>query len=245
MIQVSNLSKIFSTTSEYAVQDVSFKVHKAEIVCIIGASGCGKTTVLKMINGLEVPSSGDVWLDGKNLKAYDPVEWRRKLGYVVQKGGLLPHITVYDNISLLSRVLKKSHKSIKERVKYLMDIVSMPYDDFSDRYPHELSGGQQQKIGIIRALMEDPKVICMDEPFSALDPLSVRKLHEEFSLLNQKLNKTILFVSHDLHEAFDLADRIILMREGRVEQIGVKRDFIDKPKTEYVQKFIESFRNGK
>lgn len=243
MIKVSCLSKSFLNDENFAVSKVSFTIQEGEVVCIVGASGCGKTTTLKMINGLISPTKGDVFVDGKDIKCQDPVEWRRNIGYVVQKGGLLPHLTVYENLSLLSQIMGRDKGAIKSRVQNLMDMVHMPCEEFLDRYPHELSGGQQQKISLIRALMEDPSVILMDEPFSAIDNLAKQTLYEEFILLNQKLKKTILFVSHNLKEAFLLADRVILMRKGCIEQQGTHKDFIENPKTQYVKQFIQGFSN--
>ena len=244
MIQVKQLSKSFSKDHSWAVDHISFEIKKGELVCLIGPSGSGKTTVLKMINRLIEPTSGDIWVGGRNAKKQNPVHWRRKIGYVVQKAGLLPHLTVYENISLLSRVLGRPKKTIKKTVQELMNIINMPYEKFYNRYPYELSGGQQQRIGIARALMEDPGIILMDEPFSALDPLSSSELYQEFIQLNKKLNKTILFVSHDINEAFLLAHKIILMKKGKIEQIGTKEEFINSPKSPYAAEFISGYKRN-
>ena len=198
-----------------------------------------------MINGLIPPTKGDIWVNQKNIQSQDLVQWRRQIGYVVQKGGLLPHLTVYENLSLLSKVMNKDPKDINNKAVELMDVINMSHKKFFQRYPHELSGGQSQKISIIRALMEDPSIILMDEPFSALDRLSVHDLYEEFSLLNQKFKKTILFVSHNLKEAFSLSDRVMLMRDGRIEQVGTKETFLTNPKTQYVKQFMEDFLDEK
>jgi osmoprotectant transport system ATP-binding protein len=240
MIKVENLSKIFNGGGVKVVDDISFTIESGTVGCIIGTSGCGKTTTLKMINRLVEPTSGKVWVGENEASSVDPVQWRRNIGYVIQKAGLLPHLTVAQNISLLSTILKKDKDQIKTRVKELMHIINMPYDEFESRYPIELSGGQQQRVGIARALMENPPVLLMDEPFGALDPITRKSLHEEFINLNKKLNKTILVVTHDMSEAFDLGDKIILMHQGKIEQMGTKEDFISNPKSEFVENFLKS-----
>ena len=239
MIEVQSLTKIFTKENIKAVNSVSFKLGKGQVGCLIGTSGCGKTTTLKIINRLIEPTSGKVFVGGLNANSSDPIKWRRRIGYVIQKAGLLPHLTVKQNISLLSKILKRDKRFITDRVRELMDIVNMPYDKYSDRYPAELSGGQQQRVGIARALMEDPPVMLMDEPFSALDPITKRDLYEEFIHLNQKLNKTILLVTHDIDEASKLGDKIILMDKGRIIQTGPKDDFINNPQNKFVASFTK------
>jgi len=240
MIKVENLTKVFDNGNTKAVDSISFNLEQGEIGCIIGTSGCGKTTTLKMINRLIEPSAGQIWVGGKEFNSVDPVVWRRKIGYVIQKAGLLPHMTVGQNISLLSSILKRDENFIKSRTKELMEIIHMPFEQFAGRYPIELSGGQQQRVGIARALMENPPVMLMDEPFGALDPITRASLHEEFVELNQKINKTILMVTHDMDEAFNLGDKIILMDKGKIVQMGTKKDFINNP----VNKFVETFVKG-
>ena len=240
MIEVNNLTKTFGSGKILAVNSVSFKLEKGEIGCIIGTSGCGKTTTLKMINRLIAPTNGEITVGSEHYLSVDQVKWRRKIGYVIQKAGLLPHMTVMQNISLLSTILKKEKNYIINRVKELMETVNMPFNEFHHRYPVELSGGQQQRVGIARALMEDPPVMLMDEPFGALDPITKKSLHEEFLRLNEKLHKTILIVTHDMSEAFKLADKIILMDQGKLIQVGSKNDLIHNP----VNKFVESFIKG-
>ncbi len=243
MIEVQSLTKIFTKENIKAVNSVSFKLGKGQVGCLIGTSGCGKTTTLKIINRLIEPTSGKVFVGGLNANSSDPIKWRRRIGYVIQKAGLLPHLTVKQNISLLSKILKRDKRFITDRVRELMDIVNMPYDKYSDRYPAELSGGQQQRVGIARALMEDPPVMLMDEPFSALDPITKRDLYEEFIHLNQKLNKTILLVTHDIDEASKLGDKIILMDKGRIIQTGPKDDFINNPQNKFVASFTKEMTN--
>jgi len=239
MIKVENLIKIYQPDNLKAVDKVSFILEKGEIGCIIGTSGCGKTTTLKMINRLVEPSEGKIWVEDKECHSQDPVSWRRKIGYVIQKAGLLPHLTVKQNISLLSDILKRDKSFISNRVEELMEIINMPFHEFKDRFPAELSGGQQQRVGIARALMEDPPILLMDEPFGALDPITRNSLHSEFYGLNQKLQKTILVVTHDLEEAWKLGDKVILMHEGKIVQMGIKKDFYDNPASKFVEDFIQ------
>ncbi|MFT6602973.1 MAG: osmoprotectant transport system ATP-binding protein, partial [Bacteriovoracaceae bacterium] len=219
MIKVQDLKKVFKPNIT-AVNSVSFELERGEIGCIIGTSGCGKTTTLKMINRLIEPTSGKILVANDDALSVDAVSWRRKIGYVIQKAGLLPHLNVKDNISLLSKIMNKEKNFIESRVEELMEIINMPYAQFKDRFPIELSGGQQQRVGIARALMEDPPVLLMDEPFGALDPITRNSLHEEFWNLNEKLHKTIIIVTHDMDEAFKLGHKIILMHKGEIVQVG-------------------------
>ncbi len=238
MIKVQDLKKVFKPNIT-AVNSVSFELERGEIGCIIGTSGCGKTTTLKMINRLIEPTSGKILVGGDDALSVDAVSWRRKIGYVIQKAGLLPHLNVKDNISLLSKIMHKEKNFIESRVEELMEIINMPYAQFKDRFPIELSGGQQQRVGIARALMEDPPVLLMDEPFGALDPITRNSLHEEFWNLNEKLHKTIIIVTHDMDEAFKLGHKIILMHKGDIVQVGNKADFLERPANQFVEDFIK------
>ncbi len=221
------------------MREVSFSVQSGQIAALVGKSGCGKTTTLKMINRLIEPSSGEIWVGGKKASELDVISWRRRIGYVIQKAGLLPHLTIEENISLLSKVLAKDKNWIKKRVQQLMHTIQLPYEDYADRYPLQLSGGQQQRVGIARALMENPDVILMDEPFGALDPMTKADLHQEFLDLNQKFNKTIVIVTHDLREAFKLASHIMIMNEGVIVQQGSEKQIKSQPVNEFVQKFLK------
>lgn len=239
MISVKNLSKVYGPQGFKAVDDISFEVPKGKIACIIGTSGCGKTTTLKMINRLVEPSSGEIWANDKLAIEYDPVQWRRNMGYVIQKAGLFPHMTVYENISLLSRIKKKKKKEVLlSKTKELLALVGLDPSLYLERYPAELSGGQQQRVGIARALMEDPPIMLMDEPFGALDPITRNSMHDEFQSLNKELQKTILIVTHDLEEAFKLGDMVILMDKGKIVQKGAKKDFIETPANDFVREFV-------
>lgn len=239
LIELRGLTKIFSSGNVKAVNNVSFKLNQGEIGCIIGTSGCGKTTTLKMINRLIEPSEGEIIVGDKFFNEVNAVKWRREIGYVIQKAGLLPHLTIKENISILSKILKKPNSFIDNRVRELMEIINLPFDKYKNFYPKELSGGQQQRVGIARALMEDPPVMLMDEPFGALDPITRESLHDEFIDLNKKLKKTILIVTHDMSEAFKLADKIILMNKGEIIQMGNKESLINQPANEFVEEFVK------
>lgn len=238
MLEINQLSKTYNNGQVRAVDSISFSLKEGQIASIVGTSGCGKTTTLKMINGLVLPSSGEIKIHGKQFHQSNPIQWRREIGYVIQKAGLLPHLTVFQNISILSKVMGRENSHINQRVEELMDMVNMNYSKFKDRYPIELSGGQQQRVGVARALMENPPLMLMDEPFGALDPITRNSLHEEFLNINQKLKKTIIIVTHDLEEAFKLSDVIILMNAGKIEQMGTRDDLVNSPANEFVQNFM-------
>ncbi len=237
MIKVENLIKCYGGNTN-AVDSISFEIETGSIGCLIGTSGCGKTTTLKMINRLVEPTSGSVWVNNSECHEVDVIQWRRKIGYVIQKAGLLPHLTVRENIEILSQILGKEKKKRNMRSDELMEIVGLTPSIYAKRYPAELSGGQQQRVGIARALMEDPPVMLMDEPFGALDPITRNSLHEEFLNLNKHLGKTILIVTHDMDEAFKLGNDVILMNKGEIVQIGDRDHFINEPKNEFVRDFV-------
>ena len=239
MISVKNLSKVFGSEKFVAVNHIDFEVPTGSIACIIGTSGCGKTTTLKMLNRLVEPSTGEIRVNNELAVTFDPVMWRRKIGYVIQKAGLLPHMTVRENITLLSNILKRDKRYIKERSDELLEMVGMDPKTFADRYPKELSGGQQQRVGIARGLMENPPILLMDEPFGALDPITRNSMHEELIRLNEKLNKTIVMVTHDMEEAFKLGNQVMLMHKGEIIQSGNERDFKDNPANQFVADFIQ------
>ena len=215
-------------------------VERSRIACLIGPSGCGKTSVLRMINRLIEPDGGFVEINGLKSHEVSPVSWRRKIGYVIQKIGLLPHLTAIENISLLSSVLKKDKAFILERSERLLELVGLDPAKYKNRYPAEMSGGERQRAGIARALMEDPPLLLMDEPFGALDPVSRASLRKEFVRLNQKLKKTILMVTHDLREAFEMGDKIILMQNGSIVQEGREEDFKKNPTSPFVESFLNN-----
>ena len=214
MIRLTHVYKTFDDGRSYAVKDLSFQVRKGETLVLLGSSGCGKTTTLKMINRLIEPTQGTVEVDGKDVMGRNPVELRRQIGYVFQGIGLFPHMTVEQNVEIVPRLLGWSSRSKRERMQELLNLVGLPADSFAQRFPDELSGGQQQRIGVARALAADPDYLLMDEPFGALDALTREALQQELLTLKKQLKKTIVFVTHDLHEALLLGDRIAILHEG-------------------------------
>ncbi|MGD2353681.1 choline ABC transporter ATP-binding protein OpuBA [Bacillus subtilis] len=236
MLTLENVSKTYKGGKK-AVNNVNLKIAKGEFICFIGPSGCGKTTTMKMINRLIEPSAGKIFIDGENIMDQDPVELRRKIGYVIQQIGLFPHMTIQQNISLVPKLLKWPEQQRKERARELLKLVDMG-PEYLDRYPHELSGGQQQRIGVLRALAAEPPLILMDEPFGALDPITRDSLQEEFKKLQKTLHKTIVFVTHDMDEAIKLADRIVILKAGEIVQVGTPDDILRNPADEFVEEFI-------
>ena len=237
-LEVINLGKTYHPNI-VAVKDVSFSLSKGKIATLIGTSGCGKTTVLHMINRLIEPTLGEIKMAGRPVSQFNLHNLRKSIGLVIQKGGLFPHLTVEENITLGE--LKKDKQEKKKRACQLLDLVHLEPQKFAKRYPKHLSGGQMQRVGIARALMADPPILLMDEPFGALDPITRACLHKEFWELNQKLGKTILIVTHDLIEAFKLSDHIFLMNEGSIIQKGEKlEDFLKRPSCQFVIDFIKA-----
>lgn len=220
------------------IEDLSLDVHTGNIVVLVGPSGCGKTTTMKMINRLIEPSSGSIFVQGQNILQMNPVELRRSIGYVIQQIGLFPHMTITENVSVVPR-LRGGKKAIDvNRVNELLQLVGLDPDMYRNRYPTELSGGQQQRVGVARALISDPPIILMDEPFSALDPITREQLQDELIRLNNELRKTIVFVTHDMDEALKIADEIIVMQTGNVIQQGTPDQILRHPANDFVREFI-------
>lgn len=236
MLKFEHVSKIYDGNKR-AVNDLSLHFKQGEFICFIGPSGCGKTTTMKMINRLIEPTSGRILINGENILDKNPVQLRRDIGYVIQQIALFPHMTIEENIVLVPKLLKWSKEKRHERAIELIELVDMT-KDFLDRYPHELSGGQQQRIGVLRALAADQPLILMDEPFGALDPITRDSLQEEFKVLQKKLNKTIVFVTHDMDEALKLADRIVILRDGELVQCDTPENILRNPANSYVEEFI-------
>lgn len=240
MIKVSNLTKTFGNFK--AVDDISFSVKEGEILVLLGTSGCGKTTTLKMINRLIEPSSGVVTINGANIQDEDAVTLRRKIGYVIQHIGLFPHYTVSQNIAVVPKLLKWDKEKIKSKTEELLNLVGLLPDEFLKRYPHELSGGQKQRVGLARALVADPPVVLLDEPFGALDPITRAGIRNEFKNLESFLKKTMVIVTHDVFEAFELGDKVCLIDQGKIQQLGTPKDLIFSPSNSFVKEFFNSNR---
>ncbi|MED3997246.1 betaine/proline/choline family ABC transporter ATP-binding protein [Peribacillus frigoritolerans] len=236
MLKIENVSKIYKGGKK-AVKNISLDIKKGEFICFIGPSGCGKTTTMKMINRLIEPSEGKILINGENIMDKDPVELRRQIGYVIQQIGLFPHMTILENITLVPKLLKWNEQKKKERALELLQLVDMG-PEYLEKYPYELSGGQQQRIGVLRALASNPPLILMDEPFGALDPITRDALQEEFKNLQRTLDKTIVFVTHDMDEAIKLADRIVILKAGEIVQVGTPDEILRNPANEFVEEFI-------
>lgn len=237
VLEFKEVTKKFEGNDNPSVHKLNLEVERGEFVVFIGPSGCGKTTTMKMINRLIEPTSGEILVDGVNVLKQDAVQLRRSIGYVIQQIGLMPHMTVGENISLVGSLLKWNKEKQKERAKELISLVNLP-EDYLTRYPHELSGGQQQRIGVLRALATNPPLILMDEPFGALDPITRDSLQEEFKKLQKEMDKTIVFVTHDMDEAIKLADKIVIMNQGEIVQVGTPDDILRHPANEFVEDFI-------
>lgn len=236
MIEVNQVQKAY-TKGTYVLDQLSLKVEKGEFVTLLGPSGCGKTTLLKMINKLIPYDSGEIKVKGKPISEWDTIELRRSIGYVIQQIGLLPHMTIEDNIGYVLSLQNIKREARYDRVAKLIEMVGMDKNILS-RYPSELSGGQKQRIGVARALAADPDIILMDEPFGAVDEIARSLLQDELKELQKKLNKTILFVTHDIQEALKLGTKIVLLNKGTIEQVGSKEDLLFRPASEFVKDFF-------
>ncbi len=228
MIAVRNLRKHFPGDVT-AVDGISFDVSAGEALALLGASGCGKTTTLKMLNGLVQPSSGQISIDGRSAYQPDPIAWRRKIGYVFQGVGLFPHWTVQKNLSAVPQLLGWNRERVDQRLDQLFEWIGLDRRAFAGRYPHELSGGQQQRIGVARALAAEPAILLMDEPFGALDPIIRDELQRVMVNLRRELNQAIVIVTHDVTEALTLADKIAIMDQGRIVQMGTPAELLSCP----------------
>lgn len=241
MIVFENVSKIF-TGGTKAVSELSLKVMKGETLVLLGTSGCGKTTTLKMVNRLIQPTAGRILVQGTDVMDQDPIQLRRRIGYAIQGIGLFPHMSVAENISIVPKLLRWSYKQTVDRVGELLAMVGLQPDEFWDRFPAQLSGGQQQRIGVARALAADPPMILMDEPFGALDPITREQLQDEFIELETRLKKTILFVTHDIFEAVKMGNRIALLHAGRLQQLDTPSHLVDRPANDFVDSFLGQHR---
>ena len=223
------------------LNDLCFEIEEGQFAVLIGPSGCGKTTTLKMINRLIQPDTGKIYLNEEDITSKDKVELRRHIGYVIQQIGLFPNMTVAQNICVVPKLLKYSKEQCDQIVRDMLAMVEMPYEQYANKYPSEMSGGQQQRIGILRALAASPPIVLMDEPFSALDPMTRRSLQQEVKGLQQKLHKTFIFVTHDMAEALDLADVIIFMDHGNIVQMAPPEEMLAHPASGQIQDFLGNF----
>lgn len=235
MITFENVSKKFKDTT--VLKDISFDIEKGQLVVLIGLSGCGKTTTLKMINKLIKPSTGKITIDGEDISRKDPILLRRNIGYVIQQTGLFPHMTIRENTEIIAKVEKLDPENIAKKTTELMEMVGLS-EEYLDRYPSELSGGQQQRVGVARAFALDPDIILMDEPFSALDPITRTSLQEELVHLQSKVRKTIVFVTHDMSEAIKIADKICIMDKGKIIQYDTPENILKNPVNDFVSEFV-------
>lgn len=236
MIEFIGVNKIFK--NNIVLHDINLKIEDRSITVFVGPSGCGKTTTLKMINGLIKPTSGKILINGEDIGEKNIIDLRRGIGYVIQQTGLFPHMTIKENIELVAKLEKVPEAQRRDRVRELMEMVGLSYEKFSDRYPKQLSGGQQQRVGIARALMTNPDIILMDEPFSALDPITRSQLQDELINIQTQYKKTIIFVSHDMDEAVKIADKICIMGTGKIIQYDDPETILKSPKNEFVSNFV-------
>lgn len=236
MIEFDHVSKIYNG-NKVAVEDVNLSFEKGEFICLIGTSGSGKTTTMRMINRMIDPTKGTITINGEDFQKKNPVELRRQIGYVIQNIGLMPHMTIRENINLVQRLLKVDKEEQNKTAERMIDLVELPRD-MLDRYPHELSGGQQQRIGVVRALAADQDIILMDEPFGALDPITRDSLQDLVKDLQERLGKTIVFVTHDMDEALKLANRIAIMDNGKVIQFDTPENILQQPANEFVEELL-------
>ncbi|MDW7674634.1 MAG: betaine/proline/choline family ABC transporter ATP-binding protein [Bacillota bacterium] len=237
MIQLENVTKKFSNGLT-AVDEVSLNINEGEFVVFIGPSGCGKTTTMKMINRLIEPTQGKIMVNGIDISKQDPIQLRRGIGYVIQEIGLMPHMTVAENIALIPKLQKWPKDKQQRRVEELLDMVGLKVDETINKYPRQLSGGQRQRVGVARALAVDPPVMLMDEPFGALDPITREQLQDEFIRLQQKVKKTIVFVTHDMDEAIKFADRLVILDKGKIVQCDSPQNILRNPANSFVRDFV-------
>ncbi|MER7198914.1 glycine/betaine ABC transporter [Streptomyces sp. CB01635] len=239
-------TKTYAGSAEPAVDALSLTVPAGEICVLLGASGCGKTTALTLVNRLTELTSGDIRIDGRSIRDQDVIELRRSIGYVIQQAGLFPHMTIEENIATVPQVLGWKRSRTADRVRDLLELVGLPHKEYADRYPAQLSGGQRQRVGIARALAADPPIMLMDEPFGALDPVTREHMQDEFLRLHEQVRKTTLFVSHDIDEAVRMGDRVaILAKGGRLLQYDSPERILREPADDYVARFVGTDRGLK
>ena len=237
MVEFKDVTKIYLKSKQPAVEHISFKISKGEFCCLIGTSGSGKTTLMRMINRMNSVTKGKVLVNGQDVKTMNAVNLRRHIGYVIQNNGLMPHMTIRENIVLVPKLLKWPKEKLAGKAKELIDLVELP-ESYLNRYPNELSGGQQQRIGVVRALAADQNLILMDEPFGALDPITRESLQKLVQNLQTSLGKTIVFVTHDMDEALKLATKIVVLHDGKLIQVGTPEEILHHPANKFVKDLI-------
>lgn len=241
-IEFRNVSKSYPLATDYAVDHVSLDIYEGEFITILGSSGSGKTTLLKMVNRLYEPSEGEINIFGENIANIDPVQLRRRIGYVIQQVGLFPHMTIAQNIETVPKLLKWTRSQMEKKTDELLKLVGLNPQEYKSRYPSQLSGGQQQRIGLARALAIDPKIMLLDEPFGAVDAITRLHLQDELIRIHGGLKKTFLLVTHDINEAFKLGNKVIIMDKGRVCQFDTPQNIVRNPANEFVMTLLASSR---
>ncbi len=236
MIKFENIVKKYNRKT--VIDSFNLEIEPGQLVVFIGPSGCGKTTLLKMVNRLVPVSSGKIYVDGKDISTVDPIELRRNIGYVIQNTGLFPHMTIQENLELIPKLKGESPEEIEKKTNELLELVGLNPKEYLHRFPKELSGGQQQRVGVARAFSTNSDIILMDEPFSALDPVTRSSLQEELFNMQKELNKTIIFVTHDMDEAYKIADKICLLKDGEILQYDTPENILKNPASEFVESFI-------
>lgn len=242
MIELNRVTKIYPGAEQPAVDSITMTIPEGEICVFIGPSGCGKTTLMRLINRLIPLTSGRIFVNGQDIMQVDPIELRRNIGYAIQQVGLFPHMTVRDNIATVPKLLGWTKAKIDERVDELLTLVNLDPTTFRNRYPRQLSGGQAQRVGVARAMAANPSIMLMDEPFGAIDPINREVLQDEFLKIQEKLKKTVIFVTHDINEAIKMGQRIALLKEGRLIQVGAPDELLSRPADEFVKSFVGADR---
>lgn len=236
VVELKNIYKKYG--NKVILEDFNLTLNKGEFLCVVGSSGSGKTTIMRMINGLIIPDSGEVLINGKNIKDENILSLRRKIGYAIQGNALFPHMTIYENIGYVPKLENKGKEEIDNIVDNMLNLVDLP-NDIKNKYPHELSGGQQQRVGIARAYANKPNILLMDEPFGAIDSITRHNLQKDLKKIHGKNNCTIVFITHDIAEALKLSTHILVLNEGKIEQYGTSEEIKNNPKTDFVKNLIE------
>lgn len=242
MIEYKHVYKRFKNSKINVIDDLSLTIDDGELLVLVGESGCGKTTTMQMLNRLIEPTEGTIEVNGQDISKIDSIKLRRQIGYVIQNTGLFPHWNIAENVATLLKLQNIDEEEMTEKVKQYMDMVNLDYDEYASRFPKQLSGGQQQRVGVARALINEPDLILMDEPFSALDPITREQLQDELLKLHEELHKTIIFVTHDIDEAIKLGDRIAVMQHGKIAQLDSAEEILKNPANDFVEKFVGSNR---